>query len=120
MLRFSAACFWFPTFADVSPWCVYIILSSVSVAQWPPFGKKLLTRLTICSICILTICNISYFPFLVFEGWSWVLIASVPDFCILVTLLPAFGVRVSVTFHLTRVHIIFSSVWIAVWPPFGK
>ena len=42
--------------------CVHIILSSVSVAQWPPFGKKLLTRLTICSICILTFCNIS-FPF---------------------------------------------------------
>ena len=43
--------------------CVHIILSSVSVAEWPPFGKKLLTRLTICSLCILTICNMSYFPF---------------------------------------------------------
>ena len=30
------------------------------------------------------------------------------------------GVRVSVTFHLTCVHIIFSSVWVAEWPPFGK
>ena len=39
-------------------------------------------------------------------------------FC--VSLLPGFGVRVSVTFHLTCVHIIFSSVWVAEWPPFGK
>ena len=31
-----------------------------------------------------------------------------------------FGVRVSVTFHLTCVHIIFSSVPVAQWPPFGK
>ena len=31
-----------------------------------------------------------------------------------------FGVRVSVTFHLTWVHIIFSSVSVAKWPPFGK
>ena len=36
----------------------------------------------ICSLCILTICNISYFPF-GFEGWIWVLIASVSDLCIL-------------------------------------
>ena len=36
--------------------CVHIIFSSVAVAEWPPFGKKLLTRLTICSLCILTIC----------------------------------------------------------------
>ena len=43
--------------------CVHIIFSSVSVAEWPPFGKKLLTRLTICSLCILTICNVGYFPF---------------------------------------------------------
>ena len=31
-----------------------------------------------------------------------------------------FGVRVSVTFHLMCVHIIFSSVRVAEWPPFGK
>ena len=43
----------------------------------------MLTRLTISSLCILTICNISYFPFSFgFEGWIWVLIASVPDLCI--------------------------------------
>ena len=43
--------------------CVHIISSSVSVAEWPLFGKELITQLTICSLCILTICNISYFPF---------------------------------------------------------
>ena len=42
---------------------VHIIFSSVSVAEWPPFGKQLLTRLTICSLCVLTICNISCFTF---------------------------------------------------------
>ena len=41
--------------------CVYIIFSSVSVVEWPPFGKLLLIRLTIWSLSILTICNIIYF-----------------------------------------------------------
>ena len=43
-----------------------------------------LTRLTICFLCILTICIISNFPF-GFEGWIWVLVASVPDLCIMFT-----------------------------------
>ena len=43
--------------------CFHILFRSVWVAEWPPFGKELLTRLTICSFCILTICNLSYFPF---------------------------------------------------------
>ena len=62
--------------------CVHISFSSVCVAEWPPFGKELLTRLTICSFCILTISNFSCF-----EGWMWVLIASVPGLCILFTCL---------------------------------
>ena len=64
--------------------CVYIMCSSVWVAEWPPLGKKLLTRLTICSLCILTniILVISRFGF---EGWIWVLIAPVPGLCILFT-----------------------------------
>ena len=70
-----------------------IYFSSVWVAEWPPFGKELLTRLTICSLCILTICNFSFG----FEGWIWVLIASVPGLCIRFTLLtnlsPSFGTR---------------------------
>ena len=36
-----------------------------------------------CSLCILTIRNISYFSRFGFEGWICVLIASVPDLCIL-------------------------------------
>ena len=43
---------------------VAIIFSSVWVAEWPPFGKELLTRLAICYLCILTTtCYLSYFPF---------------------------------------------------------
>ena len=38
--------------------CVHIIFSSVWVAEWPSFGKELLTRLPICSLC-----NFDYFPF---------------------------------------------------------
>ena len=50
--------FWCQSFGDVSPYvCVYYF-SSVWVAEWPHFWRELLTRLTICSICILTICNL--------------------------------------------------------------
>ena len=34
---------------------VHIIFFSVGGAEFPPLGKELLTRLTICSLCILTI-----------------------------------------------------------------
>ena len=40
---------------------VHISFSSVCVAEWPPFGKELPTRLAVCSHCILSICNCSYF-----------------------------------------------------------
>ena len=42
---------------------VHIMFSSVWVAEWPPFGKELPTKLTICSHCILTVFNFGYFPF---------------------------------------------------------
>ena len=42
---------------------VHITFSSVWVAEWLPCGKELPTRLTMCSLCIVTICNFSYFPF---------------------------------------------------------
>ena len=42
---------------------VHVIFNSVWVSEWSAFGKELLTRLTICSFCILTICNFNYFPF---------------------------------------------------------
>ena len=35
--------------------------TSVLVAEWPPFGKKLPARLAICSHFILSICNIYLF-----------------------------------------------------------
>ena len=42
---------------------VHISFSSVLGAEWPPFGKGLSTRLTICSLCILTLCY--------FRGAHW-------------------------------------------------
>ena len=62
-----------------------LVFSSVWVAEWPSFGKELLTRLTMFSLCILTFCNFSYFQKFGFEGWIWVLIASVPGICLLFT-----------------------------------
>ena len=44
---------------------VHYNLSSVWVAEWPPFGKLLPARLVICSHCILSICNIYLLPALV-------------------------------------------------------
>ena len=44
----------------------------------------MLTRKTICSLCILTICNFSYFLTVLTAGF-WVLIAFVPGLCILFT-----------------------------------
>ena len=35
---------------------VHYTFSSVSVAEWPPFGKKLPAGLAICSHCPLSIC----------------------------------------------------------------
>ena len=34
---------------------VHCTFGSVWVAEWPPFGKKLPTRLAICSHCIFTL-----------------------------------------------------------------
>ena len=48
--------------------CVHIVFSSVWVTEWPPFGKELLTRLTICSLCILTVFNFSLFLVLLFRA----------------------------------------------------
>ena len=41
---------------------VHIIFNSIWVAEWPPFWEELLPRLIINSLCIMTICNFSYFP----------------------------------------------------------
>ena len=49
MLCFSVACF-DVTFGEVSP-----LGYSISSVRW-------LTRLTVCSLCIMSICNFNYFP----------------------------------------------------------
>ena len=57
--------------------CVHIIFSSVSVAEWPLFGKLCCSpRLTICYLLYLTICNMIYFPFVGFlrAGFEFVLL----------------------------------------------
>ena len=61
--------------------CVHIIFSSVSVAEWPPFGKIAAHSVDqmFSVVLLFVILVISRFGF---EGWSWVLIASVPDLCI--------------------------------------
>ena len=41
--------------------CVHTVYGSVWVTEWPLFLKYLLTWLTICSVCILTISYFSYF-----------------------------------------------------------
>ena len=51
------------SFGDVLPYVCSYYLSSVWVADLPPIGEELLTRLTICSLCNLTICIFGYVPF---------------------------------------------------------
>ena len=48
--------------------CIQTFFNSVWIAEWPYFGNELLSRLTICSLCILTICNSSNFPRLVLRA----------------------------------------------------
>ena len=45
-----------------------------------PFGKELLIRLTVCSLCIMSICYF-VFPILVSSG-TVVLVVPVPDHCL--------------------------------------
>ena len=39
LLWFVVACFWCQIFGDVSPYVCSYYFSSVSVVEWPPFGK---------------------------------------------------------------------------------
>ena len=59
---------------------VHYTFSSVWAAEWPPFWKNLPARLAICSHCILSICNIYFFP-LWFKSEICLLIAPVPVHC---------------------------------------
>ena len=47
---------------------VHYTFSSVWVAEWPHFLKKLPSRLAICFHCILSICNIYLFSVLVLRA----------------------------------------------------
>ena len=47
---------------------MFVHIVFISVAEWLPFGKELFTRLTIGSLCILTICIFSFFARCGFEG----------------------------------------------------
>ena len=47
---------------------VEIILGSGTVAEWPPFGKKMLPQFTICCLCLFDVVFISHFWF---RGPKW-------------------------------------------------
>ena len=70
LLWSSVACFGVKVSVTFHLTCVSISFSSVWVAEWPPFGKELLTRFTICLV-----------PLYLAEV-IWVLIAQVPGHCI--------------------------------------
>ena len=55
--------FWCQSFGDVSPYACSYYFYSVWVTEWQSFRKELTTRSTIYSLRILTIRNLSYFPF---------------------------------------------------------
>ena len=55
------------SFGNVSPY-VRVCLSSVQVAVWSPFGKELLTRLTICFLCVFL-----FYIYIFFFFWFWFL-----------------------------------------------
>ena len=67
MLWFSVACFGVRVSVTFHLFFVNIILVRLGFAEWPPFGKELFTRFTICSLFISTIC-IFIFSRLGFEG----------------------------------------------------
>ena len=53
------------------------------IAELPPFGKKLPTRLAVCSHCILSIFNLTNFPFWFVRGVCF-FIVPVPVHCLIV------------------------------------
>ena len=61
----SVACFGVRVSVMFHLMFVNYTFSSVRVAEWPHFGKKLPAQLAICSHCLLSICNIYLFPVLV-------------------------------------------------------
>ena len=63
LVRFSVACF--GVRVSVTFHVMYVYIISV---RFGLLSKELLTRLTISSLSIFTICNFSYFPFVVSAG----------------------------------------------------
>ena len=51
------------------------------VAEWPPFGEELLIRLTLRSLCIMSICYCVVSPHFGFECGTVALMAPVPGHC---------------------------------------
>ena len=76
-----AACFGI-NFCTVYTFYCLDDIKQVWVAEWPPFGKELLTRFTVCSLCIMYI-----FDFEVshsgFDFGALFLIALVSGHCLL-------------------------------------
>ena len=70
---------------------VHKTFSSGWVAEWPPYGKELPTRLAVCSHCILSIV-ILVISRCGFEGGGWFLIAPVPVFIAYLLLLLGFWI----------------------------
>ena len=64
----SVACFGVRVLVMFHLMFVHYTFSSVWVAEWLPFGKKLPARLAICSHYLLSICNFHLFPILVLRG----------------------------------------------------
>ena len=63
---------------------VDIIFCSVWFPVWSPLRKQLLTRSTVCSLCILTKCYFCFSRFAI-GGGILVKIAPVPGHCLLVS-----------------------------------
>ena len=64
----SVACFGVRASVVFHLMLVHNTLSSVWDAEWSPFGEKLPARFAICSLCLLSICNIYLFPVLVLRA----------------------------------------------------
>ena len=57
---------------------VHYTLSSVYVAERPPFGKELFMWLAVCYHCILSICNFSLSHLVLRAGFGFSVIVPVP------------------------------------------
>ena len=68
MVWFSVACFGVRVSVVFHLMFVHYTLSSVWVAEWPPFVKWLPARLGVCCHCLLSICDFYLFSILVLRA----------------------------------------------------